>query len=180
MDGGRKADQSSIERPRRFQWPWADIIMRILVWLILGIAINTFPPFIAFIIGAGDPRAGGHTSLTGVLSSGDLLIATTAILPPALADLAISARRARRARIIIIAFGALVSLASLMIYCFAFVNYLSQESHQSVVAKNLSPDLVAKLSVGFFLSAVVLGSICTAFLAAGDEQAPDERPKSGG
>lgn len=87
MDGGREADQSSIERPGRFQWPWADIIMRILVWLILGIAINTFPPFIAFIIGAGDPRAGGHTSLTGVLSSGDLLIATTAILPPALADL---------------------------------------------------------------------------------------------
>jgi hypothetical protein len=178
MDGEQNTGKSSAERSNRFRWPWPDIIMRIIIWLLLGIAINIFPPVIAYIVGAGDAGS-NYSPLTVVLSSGDLLIATTAILPPALADLAISARRARRARTIIVIFGALVSLASLMIYCFAFINYLSQEQHQSAVAKHLSPEVVAKLSVGFFLLAVVLGSVCTGFLAAVDEQDSDERSESG-
>jgi hypothetical protein len=175
MDGEQKIHQSLRATSKQFKWPWADIIVRVLVWLLLGIAINTFPPLIAYVIGIGDPGPGSHGSLINVLSSGDLLIATTAILPPALADLAISARRARRARIVIVSFGALVSLASLMIYCFAFANYLSQEDHGSPIAKNLSPHMVAELSFGFFLGAVVLGSICTGFLAADSERGSDEK-----
>jgi hypothetical protein len=175
MGGEQKIHQPSHAPSKQFKWPWADIIVRILVWLLLGIAINIFPPLITYVIGIGDPGSGGHNSLINVLSSGDLLIATTAILPPALADLAISAQRARRTRIVIVSFGALVSLASLMIYCFAFANYLSQEDHESPIAKNLSPYMVAELSFGFFLGAVVLGSICTGFLAADNEQGSDGR-----
>jgi hypothetical protein len=171
--------KSSDERPNRFKWPWADIMMRILVWLFLGIAINVFPPIIAYLVGAGDPDP-GRSSITFVLSSGDLLIATTAILPPALADLAISARRARRSRIVIVTFGGLVSLASLMIYCFAFVNYLSQESHRALVARNLNPALVTNLSIGFFLTAVLLGCVCTGFMAANNERGSGGELGSGG
>jgi multisubunit Na+/H+ antiporter MnhC subunit len=182
MDEEREENESLPVDPRRlrfrrkFNVPWADIAMRIVIWLLLGSAINIAPPVIAYLLGAGDPRP-GVSPLTVVLSSGDLLIAATAMLPLSLADLAINGQRARHARIIVVVFGAMLVLTSLMIYCFAFANYLSEESHQAMIAKHLSPDLVAQLSVAFFLTAVVLGCICTAFLAAGDEEGSTEGSK---
>lgn len=170
MGGERNIRESSIERSNPFKWPWGDIIVRIMLWLLLGIALNIVPPFIAYLVAGG--------TFTVVLSSGDLLIATTAILPLPLADLA-SVQRAPRAKIIIVSIGALVCAGSLIFYCFAFANYLSQVYHQSTFAKYPSPELAAKLSVGFFLGAVVLGSICAGFLAV-DKKGSGERSESGG
>ena len=159
-----------------FRWPLLDIFVSITLWSLFGVMLNFLPLLAALLVGV---RA-GRSPFTDVLSSGALLIATTAILPLPLVDLAIRVQRARRTRILIVSFGGLVCFVSLMIYCFAFANYISQVYNQSAIFKLLSPELVAWLSVGFFGMAAVLGGICAGFMAAVDEADSGERSGSGG
>ena len=169
MSDRHEPSRSSRPGTPRFNLPWPEITTRIVVWLFLGAAINLLPLIIAYITGAGEQsNQKGSDSLTLVLSSGDLLIATTAMLPPALADLAINVKKARRVRIVIVVVGGFLSLLSLLFYGFAFANDLSRQSHAPMVAKHLSPSSVALLSAVFFLGAVLLGAMCVAFLASGE------------
>jgi hypothetical protein len=168
-DDGREPGTPSRPEAPKVNLPWPEIATRVVVWLFLGAAINLLPLVIAYITGAGEqPNQKGPGSLTLVLSSGDLLIATTAMLPPSLADLAINVKGARHVRIIIVVVGGFLSLLSLLFYGFAFANDLSQQSHTPMVAKHLSPHAVALLSGVFFLSAVLIGAVCVAFLASGE------------
>jgi hypothetical protein len=151
-----------------------EIIMRIVLWLILGILINIIPVFINFIAASGDRANVGGNSLTAALSSGDLLIATTAILPPALADLALTAKKAKRARVVIIALGAALVLFALLIYALAFANAVSRENGQ-IEFPRLTATLIAQISLGFFSSAVIIGGIVAAFIAVAEHGAPGKR-----
>jgi hypothetical protein len=88
--------------------------LRIIVWLLLGSAINLFPVLIAYLLGAGRDEGASQSaiqsySLNTILSAGDLLIAATVMLPPALADLALNARKAKRTRALVIIVGAVLS-----------------------------------------------------------------------
>jgi hypothetical protein len=141
-----------------------EVITRLVIWLLLGSAINVLPLIVAYISGAGDEVSTNTGPLTAVLSSGDLLIATTAMLPPALADLALNATKAPRTRTIIIVFGAFVSLVALLLYGFAYANDKGRQHGQPPFA-HLSPLFVAQASMGFFGCAVILGGATAAFLA---------------
>ena len=150
--------------------PLGEICTRIIVWLLLGTTINLFPVLFGYLLGAGDQPRVASDAFTAVLSSGDLLVAAGAILPPTLADLAINGKKARRSRILVVIAGAMLSLASLIFYGLAFANYLSRESKRPLVVPHLSADAVALLSVGFFLGATLLGALCVALLAADSDE----------
>lgn len=161
------------------QWEQiGDVTLRIVIWLLLGSAINLIPIISAYLTKAGASSADGRYSLTTALSSGDLLLAATVMLPPALADLALNARKATRTRVVVIILGALLSLFSLLIYGYAFANDLARENGGKTVASNLNAYSVANLSVGFFLGAVFLGAICAGFLAAERSPALAEETKA--
>jgi len=148
--------------------PWdgvADIALRVVIWLLLGSAINLLPIIAAYITRAGQQSPAGAYSITSALSSGDLLIAATVMLPPTLADLALNTKKAKRTRAIVIIVGALLALFSLLFYGFAFVNNLARENNRTTLATNLSPQMISNLSIYFFLGAVFLGAVCAAFLA---------------
>lgn len=151
--------------------PWgevSDVVLRIVIWLLLGSAINLIPILAAYLTKAGGQSAQGNYSLTGALSSGDLLLAATVMLPPTLADLALNVRKAKRTRVLVIILGALLALFALLLYGYAFANNLAREGNKTAVATNLDPQSVADLSVGFFLGAVFLGAVCAGFLAGAD------------
>jgi hypothetical protein len=143
----------------------ADVTLRVVIWLLLGSVINLVPILAAYLTEAGQGAVQGGYSLTTALSSGDLLLAATVMLPPALADLALNAKKARRTRIMIIILGALLSFFSLLIYGFAFANNLARENGKATVAANLAPNSVANLSLACFLAAVFIGALCAGFLA---------------
>jgi hypothetical protein len=132
-----------------------EIAMRIVIWLILGSAINFLPVVVAYFASTDS------APFASVLSSGDLLIATTAMLSPTLADLALNVKKARRSRAVIVVLGSFLSLVSVLIYGFAYTNTVNPGTF-----KHLSGELVEWLSVSFFLTAVLIGGICSAFLAA--------------
>lgn len=149
------------------QWEQvSDVALRVVIWLLLGSAINLIPILAAYLTRAGGQPSDESYSLTTALSSGDLLLAATVMLPPTLADLALNAKKAKRTRVMVIILGALLSLISLLIYGYAFANNLARESNTAAVASNLNPGSVAHLSVGFFLGAVLLGAISAGVLAS--------------
>lgn len=161
----------------------ADIALRVIIWLLLGSAINLFPVMIAYFLGAregdGNHSATQGYTLNSALSVGDLLIAAAVMLPPVLADLALNAQKAKRTRAIIVIFGAVLSFVSIVFYGFAYANNLSRESHRVPIAINLTPELVATWSRNIFLCAVALGAICAGFLAL-EKPAPEaKRPGTG-
>jgi hypothetical protein len=154
-----------------------DVTLRVVIWLLLGSVINLIPILAAYLTEAGQESAQGGYSLTTALSSGDLLLAATVMLPPTLADLALIAKKARRTRIIVIILGALLSFFSLLIYGYAFANNLDRENGQVTVAANLGPNSVAHLSIIFFLAAVFIGAVCAGFLAGETSTSvPGEEP----
>ena len=157
----------------------SDIVLRVVIWLLLGSLINLIPILAAYLTKAGGESANGNYSLTSALSSGDLLLAATVMLPPALADLALNARRAKRTRAIIVILGALLSFFSLLLYGYAFANNLARASNKAAVAINLDQQSVASLSVGFFLGAVFLGAICAGFLAGDTSTSPSNSEATG-
>jgi hypothetical protein len=166
-----------LNRVKRFvlSVPWdkvSDVALRVVIWLLLGSAINLIPILTAYLTKAGEQSGGGNYSLSSALSSGDLLLAATVMLPPTLADLALNVRKAKRTRALVVVLGALLSLFSLLFYGYAFANNLARESNSATVAINLGPQSVANWSVGFFLSAVLLGAICAGFLANETAAAP--------
>jgi hypothetical protein len=153
-----------------------EIIMRIVLWLILGILINVIPVFINFIAASDAQAKAGGSSLTSALASGDLLIATTAILPPALADLALNAKKAKRARVVIIVMSAVLVLFALLLYALAFANAVARESGRAEFPR-LTTSLVAQASIGFFGSAVIIGGVVAAFIAVAEHNASGEKDK---
>jgi len=147
-----------------------DVALHVIIWLLLGSAINLFPVLIAYFLGVGEDSGASHSAtqnytLNSVLSEGDLLIAAAVMLPPILADLALNVKKAKRTRAITVILGAVLSLVSIVFYGFAYANNLSRESHKAPVAINLTPELVAVWSKNLFLSAVALGAVCAGFLA---------------
>ena len=143
----------------------ADVTLRVAIWLLLGSVVNLIPIIAAYLTAAGQEAPQGGYSITTALSSGDLLLAATVMLPPTLADLALNTKKARRTRVITIILGALLSFFSLLIYGYAFANNLARENGKTTVAANLAPNSVAHLSEVFFLAAVVIGAVCAGFLA---------------
>jgi uncharacterized integral membrane protein len=85
------------------------------------------------------------------------------MLPPALADLALNVKKARRSRAVIVVIGAFLALISLLIYGFAYTNTVNPNTFRHV-----SSQLVEWMSISFFLAAVIIGAICSSFLAASD------------
>lgn len=149
-----------------------DIVLRVVIWLLLGSAINLIPILAAYLTEAGGQWARGAYSLTNALSSGDLLLAAAVMLPPALADLALNVRKAKRTRTLVVVLGTLLVLFCLLFYGDAFASNLAHENNRATAAVSLSPQSVADWSTAFFLGAVLLGAVCAGFLAGDTSSSP--------
>lgn len=133
-----------------------DVVIRVMIWLFLGAAVNFLPILAAYL---AQPE-GQTSSFISEFGTGDLLIAATAMLAPTLADLATNAKGWQRTRIFITVIGSSVSLVSLLVYGFAQVNLVTPGS-----LENVSFGLIIYFSVGSFGAATIIGGLCAGFLA---------------